>query len=52
MLQSAIGTSVVEKAGCAELASVLADVDVGATLIPVVCSWALLKDDTLVSSIK
>lgn len=52
MLQSARGTSVVEEAGCVELASVLADVDVGAALIPVVCSWALLKDGTLVSSIK
>ena len=52
MLQSARGISVVEEAGCVELASVLADVDVGAALIPVVCSWALLKDGTLVSSIK
>lgn len=52
MLQSAKGTSVVEEAGCVELASVLVDVDVGATVVPVVCSWALLKDDTIASSIK
>lgn len=52
MLQSARGTSVVEEAGFVELASVLADVNVGATLIPVVCSWALLKVDRLASSIK
>ena len=52
MLQSARGTSVVELAGCVELASVLPDVDVAATLIPVVCSWALLNDDPLASSIR
>lgn len=52
MLQSARGTSVVELAGCVELASVLAGVDVGATLIPVVCSWALLNDNSLASNIK
>ena len=30
----------------------LPDVDVAATLIPVVCSWALLNDDPLASSIR
>jgi len=52
MLQSARGTSVVEGAGCVELASMLADVAVGVTLISVVCSWALLNDGTLASSVK
>ena len=52
MLQSARGTSVVELAGCVELASVLAGVEVGTTLIPVVCSCALLNDGPLASSIK
>jgi hypothetical protein len=52
MLQRARGTSVVEEAGCVELATVLADVGVDDMLIPVVCSWALLNDDPLASSIR
>lgn len=40
--------SVVE-AACVELVSVSADVGVGATLIPVVCSWALAIDEMLAS---
>jgi hypothetical protein len=52
MPQSARGTSLVEEAGCVELASLLAAADVGATLMPVVCFWALPKDDPLASSTK
>ena len=52
MPQSAKGTSVVEDADCVELASVLVAVDVGTTLMPVVCSWALPNDEPPTSSIK
>ena len=52
MLQSARGTSLVEVADCVELASMLVAVDVGAAVMPVVCSWALTSEGPLASSTK